>query len=186
MVVATRTNRICTNPALAQFTGPGLDHPDHPELARRVIGLSEISGQPDDRRSIQDHARLLLEHDVDDRLRAVVRALEVDVDDPIELIFGHVLELGIGHDPGVVDQHVDLAAALVNRTYHCLDARHVGHVHGKRHRLATHRFDHAGGVFSSLGVHVTDRHDGTFLRKLDGRRLTDTASGARDDGNLTC
>ena len=62
---------------------------------------------PDDRRGVEDAAGILREHDVHDRLGAVVDALQVDVDDAIELLFAHLLELGVLHDARVVDQRID-------------------------------------------------------------------------------
>ena len=71
---------------------------------------------------------MLLQHDVDDGLRAVVDALQVDVDDVVELVLGHLLELRVLDDAGVVDQRVDPAPFGHHAFDHPGDAVLVGDV----------------------------------------------------------
>ena len=81
------------------------------------------------------HAGVLLEHDVDDRFRAVVDALEVDVDDALELLVGHLLELRVLNDAGVVHQRVDAAPLGHDTGDHPRDAFLVGDVDVEPHRF---------------------------------------------------
>ena len=75
------TDRVCADALAAEFARPGLDHADDAELGRCVVCLAEIAVETDDRRRVEDASGILLQHDIDDCLGAVVDALEIDVDD---------------------------------------------------------------------------------------------------------
>ena len=108
-VDVARADRVGADALAAELARPGLDHADHAELGRGVVGLAEVAVDADDGRGVEDAARVLGQHDVDDGLGAVVDALQVDVDDTVELVLAHLLELRVLHDAGVVDQGVDPA-----------------------------------------------------------------------------
>src|SRR5271169_4130221 len=67
----TRTDRVGADALAAKLTRPGLDHADDAELGRGVVGLPEVAVQTDDRRRVEDAARILPQHDINDRLGAV-------------------------------------------------------------------------------------------------------------------
>ncbi len=89
-------------------------------------------------------------------------ALEVDGDDGVPLLLGHVHEHPVAEDPGVVDEDVE-AAELVDRLLdHATGAREVGDVLAVRDRLA------AGGA--DLLDDLLGRRRGRRLRPRARRR----------------
>ena len=131
------TDRIRADALAAELARPGLDHADHAELRRRIVGLAEVAVQTDDRRGVQDAARMLLEHDVHDRLRAVVDAFEVDVDDPLELVVGHFPECASCTIPALLTSvSIRPHAAITPSTIRAMLPL-LGHVDVERARGAT-------------------------------------------------
>ena len=63
-------------------------------------------------------------------------ALQVDVDDRVPLLLGHVDEHPVAQDAGVVDQDVEVAEGLDGGVDETLAALPVGNVVGVGHRLA--------------------------------------------------
>src|SRR6185312_6990415 len=179
-----RADRVGANALAAELARPGLDHADHAELGRRVVGLAEVAVQADDRRRVEDAARVLREHDVDDRLRAVVDALEIDVDDALELLVGHLGEARVLDDAGVVDQRVDAAPRRHHRLDHPRDAPLVGDVDLEGQRFAPGRANRVGGLLRGGEVDVADGDARAFVRELDRGRAADALAAAGDDGNL--
>ena len=127
---------------------------------------------------------MLLQHDVDDRLRAVVDALQVDVDHAVELVVGHLLQLRVLHDARVVDERVDAAPFRHDALDHPGDAFLVGDVDPEGERLAAAVGDFPGDVPGGLLVDVADGDLGAFLGELERGRVADAGAGARDDRDL--
>ena len=82
------------------------------------------------------HPEFCVEHDVDDGLGAVVDALQVDVDDPVELVLAHLLELRVFDDARVVDERIDAPPFGHHPFDHAGDARLLGDVDDEADRLA--------------------------------------------------
>jgi hypothetical protein len=57
-------------------------------------------------------------------------AADVDVDHPVPLIDFEGLELGEGHDAGVIDDHIESAEFFDGEIDQVLDVIATGHVHG--------------------------------------------------------
>src|SRR5262249_25104518 len=167
-----------------QFPRPGLDHADHAELARRVVGLSEIAVETDDGGAVQYHAGVLLQHGVEHRLRAVEDALEIDVDDVIELLVGHVLDRRILDDAGIVDEAVDPAVAGHYGFRHAGEARLVADVDLQPYGLAPRGRDFLRGLLRQIGVDVAGDDLGALGAELDRGRLADAPARAGDDRDL--
>ncbi len=62
-------------------------------------------------------------------------ALQVDVDDRVPLLLGHVDQHPVPQDAGVVDQHVEVAEGLDGGVDQALAALPVADVVGVGHRL---------------------------------------------------
>ena len=124
------------------------------------------------------------EHDVDDGLGAVVYALEIDVDDALELLVGHLAEASVLHDARIVDQRVDALPREHHAFDHARDARLVGDVHLESERVAA-VVANFGQRFRDRGhVDVADGDLGAFLGELDRGGAADTLTSAGNDGDL--
>ena len=174
-------DRVGADALAAQFARPRLDHADDAELGRRVIGLAEVAVDADDRRCVEDAARILREHDVDDGLGAVVDALQVDVDDAVELVLAHLLELRVLDDAGVVDQRVDAPPLGHHALDHRRDAFLVGDVDDEADGLAAALDDEIDRRLHRGLVDVAGDDLRAFLGELDGGRLANALAGTGDD-----
>src|SRR5207249_528579 len=92
-----------------ELLGQRLGERRHAGLGRGVVGLAEIPDLPDHRRHVHDAPVALLEHLVDEHLRAVERAVEVDGEHLTPGGVVHLHERLVGVDTGVVDQDVEVA-----------------------------------------------------------------------------
>src|ERR1022692_900137 len=179
------TDCVGTNALLAQFAGPRLHHADDTELGRSIIGLAEIAVDPDDGRRIENAARILLEHDVDHGPGAVVDALEVDVDHPIELLVGHFLELRVLDDACVVDQGVYPAPFGHHASDHYGDRLLIGDIDAEADGIASGVGNQRRCFLGRRDVNVANCDFGAFFGELERRRASNALSAARDDRNLT-
>jgi hypothetical protein len=68
-------------------------------------------------------------------------ALEVDVDDRVPFLLGHVHDHPVPQDPGVVHQHVQVAERVDRGLDEALGPFPVGHVVHVGHALAAHGLD---------------------------------------------
>src|SRR5207244_10505671 len=66
----------------------------------------DVAGLPDDRRDVDDPAGAALEHVLQRRLRHEERAGEVDAEDLVPVLVGHLQNRLVAGDPGVVDEDV--------------------------------------------------------------------------------
>jgi hypothetical protein len=89
---------------------------DQAGLGRAVVGLAEVAEDAGRRGSVDDAAVVLFAHHAPGGQGDVEGALEVDVDDRLELLRVHVLERSVSQDAGVVDDDVDLAEGVEARS----------------------------------------------------------------------
>ena len=82
--------------------------------------------RPDSERGVDDPAGALLAEDLRGELGHREVTLEVDVDDDVPLLFGHVEDHPVAQDAGVVDQDVQPAEVVQGLLYHPLAGGHVG------------------------------------------------------------
>jgi len=79
-------------------------------------------------------------------LGTVEHAAEVNVHDAVPLLAGHLRELLVGRDPGVVHEHVGRAERLVTDLDHVFDLGAIGDVGPGRDGRPARRFDRIDGV----------------------------------------
>src|SRR4030095_522267 len=127
---------------------------------------------------------MLLEHDVDDGLGAVVDALQVDVDHAIELVVRHFLQLSVLDDARVVDEGVDPAPFGHYPLDHPGYTFFIGDVDREGARLAAAVGDFASDRLGGGLVDVAHGDLGAFLAELDRGGVSDAGAGARNDRNL--
>src|SRR5205823_761452 len=144
----------------------------------------EVAVKPDDGRSIENAARILLQHDVDDCPSAVVDALQIDVDNALELVVGHLGKPGVLHDARVVDQGVDPMPGQHHALDHPRDALLVGNVDLEAERFASRCADLGKCLRDGVHVDIADGDLGAFLDELDRGRPAYALTSAGDDGNL--
>ena len=89
-----------------QLPGQRLGHGDFPALGSGVVRLSEFSAQAVDRGDVDDLAVFLILEDHRCGLVVVEIALEVDPDDRIPLLLGHLPDHAVPGNPGVADEDV--------------------------------------------------------------------------------
>ncbi len=102
------------------------------------------------------------------RLMSICRAIDARV---------LVLEVGHGHDPGVVDQDVDRPELVLDLVEERREGGVVGDVECASGRLAPELGCHRSG---EVAVEVADRQGGSLSCERAGRRGADAAGGAGD------
>ncbi len=123
-------------------------------------------------------------HHAPARLRHPVGAVEVDVDHLAELL-RRLARGGIGGaDPGVVDEHVDLAQRAHGLLDHARAVLGLGDVGGDGDAAAAERLDVALGLLEPLRAAGADRDVGAGLGEPGGERGAEPGRGAGDDGDL--
>ena len=127
---------------------------------------------------------MLLQHDVDHGLRAVVDAFQVDVDDTVELVLRHLFQLGVLHDARIVDEGVDAAPLCHDAFDHPGNALLVRYVNAEGESFAAGVGDFAGYLRRRRLVDVADRDLGAFAAELEGRGMADARTGSRYDRDL--
>ena len=155
---------------LGRGVGPGV-------RARRVRG---------DRAVVDDApaARILRLHDPDGLLRAEEQAGQVDVDDVLPLLEGHVLDRDAGRvDAGVVEQEVAAAELGANGREQGLDRGLVRHV-GRHHEAArAERAPLGRRGLKRVAPPAGQRDAPAGAHQRQRGMLADAASGTRDDGD---
>lgn len=113
-------------------------------------------------------------------------ASRVDVEDAVELLLGHVLEVAERHDARVGHHDVELAKVLLGLGEHGDDLGHVRHVGLDGDRVAAHGLDLGDELVGCLGaVGVVDHHVGTAAGELESR-LTAHASSCVKESHVSC
>ena len=103
-----------------------LHQADERHLGGAVVRLAEVAVQARRRCRHDDAAVVLRSHRLPDRLGAVHRAHQVDVDDEPEVVELHLGEALVAQDAGVVDEDVDPAPLGQRRVDHRLHGAEVG------------------------------------------------------------
>src|SRR5262249_14383651 len=167
-----------------ELLGPGLHHADHAELAGRVVGLAEIAIQADDGGSVEDDPRLLLQHRVHHGPGAVIDALQIDVDHVVELLVGHVLQLGVHDDAGVVHQAIDPTPARHDGIHHGAERRQAAHIGRVPQHLPAHPGDPLDRVLYPLRAQVAHHDLRSFACELERGGLAYAAARPGNDRDL--
>jgi len=136
------------------------------------------------RRDIDDFTISLLFHIRNDGPAAKELALQVNVDNPVPVRFGDVIDspaAGEKYTPGVIDQDIDLAELFDGPGYHIAHLGAVGNIGGDRQRPASQPPDllrDPGGAFRMQGV---DDNVTTFAGELQGYSPPDSLAPTGND-----
>ena len=167
-----------------KLAGDGLRQTDDARLRCRVVRLAGVAADAGDARHVHDAPVALLHHDLARSAADMERALQVHVDDAIEVIVLHAHHKPVARDAGVVDHGIKAAEGLMR----LLDQRvRLGFIgHACRDGLYLHAM-FAGDAASLLAQHgkarlarAVQRHIEAGSRQLLGDRKADTARAAGD------
>ena len=89
-------------------------------LGRGVVGLADVAGLADDRADVDDAAGPAVQHVLQDRPRQVEGAGQVDLDDVVPVLRGHLPDGLVQGDARVVDQDVEAAVPVEDLLDHPL------------------------------------------------------------------
>jgi hypothetical protein len=124
---------------------------------------------------------LLRQHGIHYRPGAVVDPLEIDLDDLVELILGHVLQLAVHDYAGIVYEAINAPPFRYRGRDHAgkgLDVTHVDHI---AKSVTPCLLAHPDRFLYPLRRQVANDDLGTFLGEFDGCSLPYAPAGAGDD-----
>src|SRR6266851_4111696 len=96
----------------------GLGQPEQAGLGRGVVDLADVAGLADDRGHVDDPAGAVLDHVLDRGLGHEEGAGQVDRDDLLPVLVGHLGHGPVDGDPGVVHQDVEPAVLVDHLVQH--------------------------------------------------------------------
>ena len=156
-----------------------------PYLATQYGPRPLFGHEPGERRREQDVAALALLDDAgQERLDAVDRAPQVDVDRPAPVVVGHVEDRAADGDAGVVEHDVDLAEGIERGVGHRLHGLQRAHVADDAVGLGTVGAQLGDGAVEGALLDVGQHDLGPLRRQHLRRRQADPAGAAGDDGPL--
>ena len=166
--------------AVLELVGQRVDQPDDAGLGRGVVGLADVAGDAGDRGDTDDGA-VLVDHLLVQQLAGdPLGSGEVDRDHRVPPVLGHVGQLLVAGDAGVVHDHVDTAVLLLEVVGDPLRRVLGGDVEGEP--VAAELLHQGLQVVGELGYVDTD--DGRAVAvQHPGDLLTDAAAGAGDQGD---
>ena len=129
---------------------------------------------------------MVLHHPRADEHGQAERALEVDGENLVVQLLGHAHEVRIerGH-PGVVDEHVDLAEAVVGGVDEAVELVPVADVAGDGQGLtARGRLHLLGHRLAVVELATGDDDVGARLGQAEHDGVSETAAATGDDGDL--
>jgi hypothetical protein len=123
---------------------------------------------------------------IDEDLRAVEDAVEVDAEDLAPRGVIHLHEALVGVDAGVVHEDVEMAELFQNFLGHAEGVRVIADVGLRQHRLAPHLLDVLHDVTRrSLARHVVHRDVSAFLGECERDGAPDSARASGDERGAT-
>ena len=175
------------HPVAAHVAGHHAGEAGDAVLGRPVVGLSRVAVQPGGGAEGDDAAGTLLAEQHRGVLDHGEGALEVDGDNVVPFLFGHVEHHAVAQDASHGDHDVQLAEAVEGGLDDFLAALHAGDVLGAGDGLAprlAYLGDHhvgdrqvgAGAV--DVDAQVADHHFRAFLGHQAGHAATDAPSGS--------
>ena len=186
----SRTDRVGGHAVATQIAGQRAGQADDALLGGGVVGLAHVA-QPGLGRCVHDPTRALLAEDLGGELGHREVTLEVDVDDDVPLVLGHVEDHPVAQDAGVVDQDVEPAERVERLLDHALAGVHVGHRVVVGDGVAAGVLDRGHDLvgrsglaveFAALGAAVVVDHDPCALRReQQGVSAANPAAGAGHD-----
>ena len=178
-----RRDGVDRHPEGPQFLGHRLSVADDPGLGGAVVGLAELAAQAVDRGDVDDPARFLLLEQRGGVAGEIEVALEVDLEDPVPLLLGHLPADPVPVHPGVVDKDIDAAEGRKRRLDYRLGLGEGGDVAFDADRLAAHGLDLLDDRFCLFLVAAVGQADvGAFLGHHQGDGGADPLGATGDDG----
>jgi hypothetical protein len=155
------------------------------DVAGGVVRLAEVAALPggggdED----QPPALALLAHPGGRRPGAAERAAQVDVDDGVEVVVGHLPQHPVAQHAGVGHQHVQPAELRHRRGHQALGHLRAADRSGRGHRPAACLPDRRGRLAGGSRVHVVDHHGRTGCGQRLGVREAEPPAGARDHSHF--
>mmetsp|Transcript_4741 Transcript_4741/g.12166 ORF Transcript_4741/g.12166 Transcript_4741/m.12166 type:complete len:339 (+) Transcript_4741:113-1129(+) len=183
----SRTDGVDGDAPGGELLGVRHGHRDDSSLGGGVVGLPGVSDLPDDRGDVDDAAGALLHGELEEGLRAVEDAAEVDVDDGLPRVGLHSHDEAVAGDSGVVDQYVDGSEGLDGFGEELLDRVGIGGIGLDGNGVTAGGLDlgdgRFGGILGSVGDVVDD--DLVSLGSDVGRdRFSQTARGSGHQDHL--
>jgi hypothetical protein len=126
----------------------------------------------------------LRQHLIDDRARAVVDTFQINVDNTVKLLLGHVLQLCISDNAGVVDEAIDTAPLLDRHRDQLSQSLGIAHIDHVSKSLSTLFLTQLHRVFDRTRRHIAHHDLGALPGKFDRSRLPDTPASSGNDCNL--
>lgn len=170
--------------------GQGLCKADQPHLGCRVVGLAEVTIQAGRRGGVHDTAIVLFTEIWPCGLGDLERTVGVHIGDQLEVQIGHLLELGIAQDSGVVDHHMDRSKRLDGGLDDLLAVQHVVVVGNGLSAQLADLLDHQVGRFgvsalaTESAAQVVHHHLGASLGVFETVVFAQAATCAGDDHDL--
>src|SRR5829696_4108873 len=157
----------------------GLGKAEQPGLGRRVVGLADVAGLPDERTHVDDLAPALVRHVRQDGVDRVEGAVEVYLYYLVPVFDGELLERAVYVDPRIVDQDVYPVVLLYRLVYKVLGLLRIRDVGMNRDCLATVLRDLCDQLFGRLfAPRVIDYDFGSPARQLFGYGSAQTPARA--------
>ena len=114
------------------------------------------------------------------RLHRQHRALDVGGEDRVDVLLGHVLELGVREHPGVGAQHVETAEAIDRLGHHALGVRRHPDVRTHIRHLSAVGAQLGGGLRPDSGIAADNRDPGAGREEYRGDAPADAFGPAGD------
>ena len=147
-----------------------------------------IDEQAEEAGDVHDVAVTGLDQVRQELLGALHDAPEVDVHDPLEVVVGHLLEVAVQRDAGVVDDHVDPAELAADRGGVLVHRLAVADVDLVRAHLPLQqggaRLHLPRGLDQTDLVPVAQRQDRALPGRLEGELAADAGAGSGDHDHL--
>jgi len=169
----SRREGVDRHPFAGELLGERLREGRDARLRRRIVRLAEVPDLPDHRGDVHDASVVLLEHLVDEDLRAVEDAVQVDGEDLAPRGVVHLHERLVRVDPGIVHENVEAAELTEDFLRHPERVRIVTDVGLRDERPPAHRLDRIGDVARGLFARHVIHHD---VRALLGEGERDGAT----------
>ena len=163
------SNGVAANIARAEFLGDGTREADDSSLGGRIVALTRIAVEANDRADVDDRAGTLLHHHGGKGLGVVEDRTEVDLKDEIPVLDTHAEDELVFGDTSIVDEDVEASVVVGNPLGDIHSLGVVGSIAGEE--VGT---DTLGTEFGEEGLavlvllEVSEDDVGTFLGEEEG------------------
>ena len=179
-----RQQRVDADAVLAALERERLGEPVDARLGGRVVALRLHCEEPAGRAGHHHPALARAAQRRPGRARHEEAAAQMDVEHRVEVLRCELLDVGVAHEAGVVDERVEAAEAIERRGHDRLGAGGRRDRLVARERAAARGLDLAGHGARVLAREVVHDHRRAAARKLDGVGAAEPAARAGDHGHL--